>query len=145
MDIPVAALRVRGVLAAHFRVDGASATRVVYDNKTARVTGKADSLLPLYAAQLNIYGDILETVTGDPVTELALVYHEAGENAVDVRDDGSYAVPFTPVVHPVQRYHGTARALALRYRELMSGPFPGLDAVKSKELVALCNIIKETL
>ena len=49
---------------------------IIGDYKTARLTASADSLAPIYDAQLNTYAYIAERVGFKPVTSLFLAYYE---------------------------------------------------------------------
>jgi len=67
----------------------------VVDYKTAKFTGKQDSLLPMYNVQLNAYAYILPKYGIKPVSKLSLIYCEPNE---DIDTDQDFKLGFTSKV-----------------------------------------------
>jgi len=80
---------------------------LIVDYKTAKYTGKQDSLMPMYDVQLNSYAAIGEKCGLNPVSGLALIYMEpvthvdAVADSINHRDDG-FAMGFSAYIHQIE-------------------------------------------
>lgn len=96
-------LGVQGVPDAMFRM--ADGTYMIIDYKVAAVTDRQDALSAQYRAQLSIYAFIGEKVGFQPVTRLALIYHEPVNRAsfptYQIKRSG-FLLPFQIYYYPVE-------------------------------------------
>ncbi len=74
----------------------ANGTLVILDYKTARFTANQDTLLPMYATQLNSYALIATALGMGAVSQLLLVYYEPKTDTVDTVAEDGFTMRFTP-------------------------------------------------
>ncbi len=73
-------------------------TLAILDYKTARFTANQDTLLPMYAVQLNSYALIATALGMGAVSKLLLVYYEPKTDVVDAVSEDGFTMRFTPHV-----------------------------------------------
>lgn len=100
---------------------------LIADYKTAKYTGRQDSLMPMYKVQLNAYAAIGEQRGLSPVSGLALIYMEpvthsdAVVDSINHRDDG-FAMGFAAYIHAVEVDSSSIPSLLARVREIYELP-----------------------
>ena len=97
---------------------------VIADYKTARYTGHADFLAPMYDVQLNAYGFIGEENGVAPVSSLALLYFEPETTPEDaVRPESAmehgFRMGFKSAIKPVERDPSLVTGLLRKAADLM--------------------------
>ncbi len=126
-------------------------SHAIVDYKTARLTGMADELFPMYEIQLNAYALIGKARGFDPVSKLALIYMEPmsleeiqGENKHN-REEG-FNMVFSAKVMPVEIDARKVKPLLKKARKIfdMEEPPEGgsecKDCEKLTELVNTCKL-----
>ena len=105
---------------------------LIVDYKTAKYTGKQDSLMPMYEVQLNSYAAIGEKCGLSPVSGLALIYMEpvthvdAVADSINRRNDG-FAMGFSSYIHQIELDISSIPKLLSKVRKIyeMSNPPDG--------------------
>lgn len=119
---------------------------VIVDYKTAKYTKNADSLLPIYETQLNVYALIAESLGVKPVVMLALAYMEPvtaegdASQPRNIRDDG-FAMGFTAHIHAVELRPEMIPPLLVKTREIYDLPKPPDGRSECKDCAALDKLI----
>lgn len=104
----------------------------IWDYKTSRYTENAETLAPLYRAQLNGYADIAEALGMGSVVGLGLVYYEPMTDIVpEVIDEvlltQGFNMQFRAKLVPVSRDTGLVPSLLCSAKKLMETPFAKLE------------------
>ena len=121
-------------------------THIIVDYKTARFTHAADSLFPLYEAQLNVYAAIAAQVGPNPVSALALIYMEPQTGDEDASDNGNhhdagFAMKFAAHILPVEIKPRIIPPLLARARAI----FDATDPPPSREGCTDCKLFEELI
>lgn len=117
---------------------------VIPDYKTAKKTGNADKLLPMYAVQLNGYAKIAEAIGMGKVLAIPLIYMEpqTDQPFVDLNSlrDNDWNMTFEPKILDLELDPESIDMLLEKARVLYDGPIPDMDG-NCKDCAALKNIV----
>ncbi|MBI3536027.1 MAG: PD-(D/E)XK nuclease family protein [Chloroflexi bacterium] len=102
---------------------------IIVDYKTARFTPAADSLFPLYEAQLNVYALIAAQVGPNPISALALIYMEPQTDNDATNDENNhhaagFAMKFSAHILRVEIKPALIPPLLKRAREIFDATAP---------------------
>jgi len=99
----------------------------ILDYKTAKFTENQDTLLPMYAAQLNAYSLIAEQTGMAPVIGLALVYYEPVTEIAEIDTlicREGFGMGFTAHILPIQRDYDLVPSLLAKAKAITDMAMP---------------------
>ena len=117
-------------------------TLAILDYKTARFTANQDTLLPMYAVQLNSYALIATALGLGTVSRLFLVYYEPKTDVVDAVDSDGFTMRFTPHLLAIALDRDAVVALLAKAKgiwELATPPVGREGCADCEKVRALCE------
>ena len=122
-------------------------TIFIADNKTARLTGHQDDLLPMYLTQLNAYATIAERIGLGSLSGLGLIYHEpatdidGGDIDLVCNADG-FVMQFTAKLLRVELHPEMIPPLLGRVREICDQPTAPVGRIGCEDCERLGRLIE---
>jgi hypothetical protein len=119
-------------------------TFMIPDFKTSRITDNTDDFAPIYHIQLNVYKEIAESYSFDPVSDLSLIYFEPVTDDISAKDKWTlqgYKMDFMATKIPVAVNHDLIVECLKKVREIYDMPQAPEGNNKCKDCAAVDSLI----